>query len=273
MDNGRPRMMVWLDGEWKEEGEALVSCADSAFLRGEGVFETILGVGGRPFEWARHWARLQAGAQLFGLELPSCEEGQEVAGELLQRNGLVSRAERVRLRVTRTPEHLLFSAVAEVIPAEPERVRSGPFVRNERSALAGVKAISYGENSLALRWAKARGATEVLLANTRGEWCEGSWSNLFVVVEGEILTPPLASGCLPGVTRATVIELARSEGFAVREVEQGHSELAKAEEIFLTSSLRGVRPVAVLDDRPLSVGAITGRLAELLADAEHQAGR
>lgn len=272
MEDGGPRMMVWLDGEWKEEGEALVSCADAAFLRGEGVFETMLGIGGRPFEWASHWARLQVGAKLYGLALPSGEEGREVAGELLERNALVSGEERVRLRVTRTPAHLLFSAVVEVIPSEFERVRIGPFVRNERSALAGVKAISYGENSLALRWAKARGATEVLLANTLGEWCEGSWSNLFAVVEGEILTPPLASGCLPGVTRATVMALAQREGFAVREVVQGLSELAKAEEVFLTSSLRGVRPVVDLDGRSLSVGATTVRLSELLCDAERDAG-
>lgn len=272
LDNSHHRMMVWLDGEWKEEGAALVSCADRAFLRGEGIFETVLGLGGRPFGWAEHWSRLQAGAEAFGLALPSCEEGLGIACELLLRNGLTGTSERARLRVTRTPGHFLYTAVAEVIPAEPERVRIGRFVRNERSALVGLKAISYGENSLALAWGRSQGATEVLLPNTLGDWCEGTWSNVFAVVEGEVLTPPLTSGCLPGVTRGRVIELACSQGLAVREVAKSVAWLGEAGELFLTSSLRGVRPVEELDGRPLAVGRITAQLAQLLSEAELQAG-
>jgi branched-chain amino acid aminotransferase len=263
-------MMVWFDGEWKEEGEAAIGMNDGGFLRGEGVFETMLGLCGRVFALEEHWERFRKGAELFDLEVPGGKEAKEICNELLLRNGLTSPDDRVRVRVTRSEGHLLFTARAEKVSQEPIELVTSPFVRNERGALAGVKAISYGGNSLALQRAKAWGAAEALLANTRGEWCEGTWSNVFAVREGSLFTPPLTSGCLPGVTRSIVLELAREKGFPVVEEARPLAWLAEAEEIFLTSSLRGVMAVSTFEGRSLPVGEVTSQLTVALRKREIQ---
>ena len=264
----RSKKMVWLDGKWMKEAEARVSCADGGFLRGEGVFETMLALGGQPFAFSEHWSRLTQGADAFGLKVMSSQDAEAIAKELLVRNGLVGSQERVRLRVTRSPQHLLFTAAAVPQSVGLEKVLTSGFVRNERSPLSGLKAISYGENALALSWGQARGATEVILGNSRKEWCEGTWSNVFAVESGELWTPPLTSGCLPGVTRGIIIALAKKEGIVVREEARPLEWLQDVEELFLTSSLRGVRSVGELDGRELQRGACSQRFSQLLGSVE-----
>lgn len=127
-----------------------------------------------------------------------------------------------------------------------------PFVRNERSALAGLKTINYGENVIAQRLAREAGADEALFGNTLDCLCEGTWSNIFVYHEGGFLTPPLDSGCLPGVTRALVLELCRGLGITVREAVLSMDRLAEIEAAFLTSSLREIQVISFLNGRPLS---------------------
>lgn len=261
-------MMIWLNGEWKAEGEAAVAADDGAFLRGEGVFETMLALGGKVFELERHWKRLGEGCERFGIEVFEVSQGREICEELLARNGLTMADERVRVRVTRTPSHFLFTASEGKVYPEELVVVTSPFSRNEKSALAGLKAISYGENVLALAEGRARGAHEVLFANSKGNWCEGAWSNVFAVEGGRLLTPPLSSGCLPGVTRELVIELAREEGLEVVEGEISLERVVKADEIFLSSSLLGVGAVRQFDGHDLSEGPISRRLGALLARRE-----
>lgn len=105
--------------------------------------------------------------------------------------------------------------------------------------------------------AREAGATEAIFANGLGNLCEGSASNIFVVLDGEVLTPTLASGCLPGVTRELMIEW-----FKIKEAELRMSVLEVAEEIFLTSSTRGIHPVVRLDQRFLEVGSVTSDLRQ-----------
>jgi branched-chain amino acid aminotransferase len=119
-------------------------------------------------------------------------------------------------------------------------------VRNERSPIAGVKSTSYAENSYALRWAQSAGADEAVMANTRGDLCESTTANVFVGIDGELLTPPLSSGCLPGVTREILLD----QGIGV-ERDLPIRVLADADEVFLTNSLRGVLAVRVIDTRML----------------------
>ena len=118
------------------------------------------------------------------------------------------------------------------------------FPRNERSPLAGIKSTSYAENVLALAIARSLGADEAIFANTRGELCEGTGSNLFVVVGDEILTPPLSSGCLPGITRALALEWCDA-----REVAMPLSVLLEADEILLASSTRDLQTVDRINSR------------------------
>lgn len=261
--------MVWLNGDWKKELEAVVPVSDGGLLRGEGVFETMLAQGGRVFELERHWRRLKRGCEAFGLDLPEVQDFRKICEELLERNGEPSE-HRVRVRITRSAHSLLVTSRVSVGYPETLVLQRSPFLRNERSALSGLKAISYGENSLALAQGKRAGADEVLFTNTRGDWCEGAWSNVFAVEDGRLLTPPLTSGCLPGVTRELIIELAQEAGIELIEEARNLVSLAKVEELFLTSSLLGVGPVSQWDGASFSVGPVTAHLAKLLA---HREGR
>ncbi|MCC3771970.1 aminotransferase class IV, partial [Streptomyces sp. UNOC14_S4] len=138
-----------------------------------------------------------------------------------------------------------------------------PWTRNERSALAGLKSTSYAENVVALARAADRGATEALFANTVGELCEGTGSNVFVVLDGELHTPPLASGCLAGITRALVVEWT-----GARETTLPADVLDRADEIFLTSTLRDVQAVGAVDGRtlPTAPGPVTAEVAKIFQE-------
>ncbi len=118
--------------------------------------------------------------------------------------------------------------------------------RNERGAVAGLKTTSYAENVVALAEAKRRGATEAVLPNTQGHLCEGTGSNVFYVVDGDLRTPTLASGCLAGVTRDLVLEWC-----GAREVDEPLEVVERASEVFLTSTTRDVQGVSRWDDRDL----------------------
>jgi branched-chain amino acid aminotransferase len=122
-----------------------------------------------------------------------------------------------------------------------------PWTRNERGALSGLKTTSYAENVVALARAHDQGASEALFGNTVDRLCEGTGSNVFVVLDGEIHTPPLTSGCLAGITRALAVEWA-----GAHETDLPFDVLERADEIFLTSSLRDIQAVHRVDDRLLS---------------------
>ncbi|MYR55357.1 4-amino-4-deoxychorismate lyase, partial [Streptomyces sp. SID625] len=131
-----------------------------------------------------------------------------------------------------------------------------PFTRNERGALTGLKTTSYAENVVALARARAQDASEALFGNTVGQLCEGTGSNVFVVLGGELHTPPLASGCLAGVTRALVLDWT-----GARESDLPLDVLDRAEEVFLTSTLRDVQAVHRVDGRELpgTAGPVTAK--------------
>jgi branched-chain amino acid aminotransferase len=129
-------------------------------------------------------------------------------------------------------------------PDATTAVATVPWVRNDRSAVTGLKTISYAENVVALAYARKRGGSEAVFANTRGELCEGTGSNIFVVTDGELVTPPLESGCLAGISRALVLEWCDA-----REATLPMDVLEGAEEIFLASTTRDIQPVHRCDSR------------------------
>jgi branched-chain amino acid aminotransferase len=142
------------------------------------------------------------------------------------------------------------------------KVITVPWPRNERGALAGLKTTSYAENVLALAEAHLRGATEAIFANTVGHLCEGSGSNIFLVIDGRLVTPPLSAGCLAGITRALLIERC---GLVVNERDVPINALADADEAFLTSAVREVHPIRAVDDKALP--NCPGPLTKAAADA------
>jgi branched-chain amino acid aminotransferase len=264
---------VWVNGELLEPDEARVSVFDHGLTVGDGVFETCKVVDGTPFGLTRHLHRLAASAR--GMELPEPDLGlvRLAVAQTLDSAGDLPRG---RLRITYTAgvaplgsgrgdgRPSLVVAVARQSPWPPsERVAVVPWRRNEHGATTGVKTVSYAENVVALAYARRRGATEALFANTAGELCEGTGTNVFVVLDGRVATPPLSSGCLAGVTRALLLEWCD-----VEETRLPIDALAEADEVFLTSSTRDVQPVRAIDDRVLDEvpGPQTRLVAKIFAE-------
>ena len=261
--------IVWLNGRLLRASEARISPFDRGFLVGDGVFETLACRGGRVIAARRHWERLRASCETMDLAAPK----EEVFREALEVVARASELTDARLRVTLTRGEMgegTMLATATALTAWPalEKIRTVPWARNEHDALAGVKSTSYSGNARALAFAKAHDGGEAVFANTRGELCEGAGSNVFLVSDGVILTPPLSSGCLAGVTRALVIELCQQHGITLREHPLPMSALGGCDEIFITSSIRDVQAVGQTDDRvlPPAPDPVTRRLASLLRD-------
>ncbi len=268
-----PEVFVWVDGALSAEGEARISPFDHGLLTGDGVFETLRVYGGRPFAWTRHLERLSRSAAGMGLALPSGDVLREAAEAVLSANGLSEG--RLRVTVTGGPAPLgshRGEAAPTVIVAGSGMapwpgsvaVATVPWPRNEQGALAGLKTISYGENVRALAHAAELGAGEAVFANTRGGLCEGTGTNVFVVAGGRLRTPPASAGCLLGVTRALVLELAGDLGIDAGEADLPLSALVTADEAFLTSSTREVQAISAVDGAPLPAapGPVTAQLAE-----------
>jgi branched-chain amino acid aminotransferase len=266
---------VWVDGKVTEAGEAAVPALDHGMTVGDGVFETCKVVHGVPFALGRHLWRLARSAAVLALECPPEDVVRGAVADTLAAAGELPLG-RLRVTLTAGPGPLGSergsgpgTLVVAVTPAQPWPARIAvvtvPWTRNETSAVAGAKTTSYAENVVALRAAKARGAHEALLANTRGLLCEGTGSNVVVALDGELVTPSLASGCLAGITRELLLEWAGDEGLPVREGDLPMAVLATAEDVLLTSSTRDVQPVNVLDGRELRGGELGRAAAELFA--------
>ena len=160
----------------------------------------------------------------------------------------------------------LVVAYSAIDHAAPEtRVVTVPWTRNENGATAGLKTTSYAENVIALAHAREHGGTEAVFANTAGDLCEGTGSNVFYVVDGELRTPSLAAGCLAGITRERVLEWCGG-----REVDEPLAAVReRASEAFLVSTTRDVQAIARWDDRDLPAsGPVTKRCAETWAARE-----
>lgn len=260
---------VWVDGSLVDEGEARVSVFDHALLTGDGVFETLRVYSGVPFAIRRHLDRLRVSAAGLGLECPSDDTVVAAMAAVVEGNSL----SQGRLRVTLTggPAPLgsergasgpTLIVAGGTMPNWPDAadVAVVPWPRNERGALTGLKTVSYGENVVALAHAVAHGAGEAIFANTLGNLCEGTGSNVFLAVDGRLVTPPLSSGCLGGVTRQLLMEVVE-----VEEADLPVSALAKADEAFLTSSTREVQAIGSVDGGRLA--AIPGPLTKAAAHA------
>jgi branched-chain amino acid aminotransferase len=245
--------VVWIDGEVR--ADPAVSPLDHGFLVGDGVFETLKTVDGEPFALTRHLTRLARSAAGLGLTLPSDAVLRTAVSDVLA----VSAAHTGRLRITVTsgagplgsargedPPTLVVSHVATVPWPPSTRLATVPWPRNDRGATAGLKTTSYADNVVALRAAKEAGADEAVLPDTRGRICEGTGSNVFFVLNGHLTTPSLHTGCLAGITRDLVLEVAD-----VMVADAPMAMLGDVSEAFITSSTRDVQPVARIDGRDL----------------------
>lgn len=269
-------MRAWINGDLLPDATApAVSVTDHGLTVGDGVFEAVKVVGGRPFALDRHLERLHRSAR--GLGLPEVDEDAVRRGIAAVLEGEPHSLGRLRITVTGGPAPLgsgrgdaapTTVVVLDAMTAWPDTtsVATVPYPRNERGALAGLKTTSYAENVVALAAAHERGASEAIFANLAGHLCEGTGSNVFYVLDGELRTPTLASGCLAGVTRALVLEW-----YGGSEVDEPIEVLERASEVFLASTTRDVQAVARWDERELPApGPVTTAVREVWRRREHE---
>jgi branched-chain amino acid aminotransferase len=261
-------VIIWFNGALMPLEDASVSPLDHGLVVGDGVFETLRTYRGEPFAWTRHAARLQSSAEGLGLDAPDSDALRAAVDAVLAANDFA--AARIRITITggpappgskRAPVPATVIVVAFALePVAPHiDVMIVPWTRNEGGALAGLKTISYAENVRALAHVEAHGAQEAIFPNTQGNLCEATGSNVFLVVGGACITPPLSAGCLNGVTRQLLLEA----GLPIEERDVPVASLRNAEEAFVSSTTREVQPIASVDGVTLSAvpGPITARFA------------
>jgi branched-chain amino acid aminotransferase len=263
-------MRIWLNGTLQDD-QAVVSPLDHGLTTGDGVFETIKIVDGRPFAVTKHLERLVRSAVGLGLPEPDVAQVEQGIAAVVKADPDIAFG---RLRITYTGgvsplssdrgtsgPTIVVASQAVQRPGPTSAIVTVPWVRNERSAVAGLKTTSYAENVRALAYAKERGGSEAIFANTVGNLCEGTGSNIFCVYDGELVTPTLESGALAGVTRALVLAW-----FGAVERDVPLQRLHEADEIFLTSTTRDVQAISRVDDRDLTApGPITTEVARVFA--------
>jgi branched-chain amino acid aminotransferase len=269
---------VWVNGRLRGD-EPSLSALDHGLTVGDGAFETLKVVDGEPFAMTRHAQRLDR--SLMGLGLPAADHDRIADGvAAVLGGGEPISFGRLRYTVTAGVGPLgsdrtatdssgltyVVTAGEQARPPKSGAVVVVPWTRNERSATAGLKTTSYADNVIVLAYAKQRGGSEAILGNTRGELCEGTGSNVFVVLDGTIVTPPADSGALEGITRALAIEWCREDGLTVEERALPLEVLRTADEVFITSSTRDVLAVHAVDDREVPVGAVTARAVKIFAE-------
>ncbi|MGP0008256.1 MAG: aminotransferase class IV [Methylocella sp.] len=274
-------MRVWQDGRLLAPEDAHVAIADRGLLLGDGVFETMAVCHGRVFDLEAHLARLATGLGILGFA-QAVDSAKLRAGIAQYLASEEASSAVLRLTVTRgagprglappeSPHPMVFMTLAPMPPARETPVSlhiATVTRRNEHSPLSRIKALPYLDNVLALSEARAQGADDALMLNTRGTIACGTAANVFTIRDGRLETPPLRDGTLPGTMRALVLSLAAQAGLSPVEKSLDLSGLAEADHVFLTNSISRVIEARQCNDAPLQrrAGAALDRLRALIAE-------
>ena len=267
-------MIVYLNGDYVPAAEARISPLDRGFLFGDGIYEAIPSYAGRAVGLQLHLDRMRRGLAAISLSCPlSDQDWKQVARELSERNGggnlgiylHISRGNEGR-RLHRFPERLpptLFGMVLAIDPPPPTpdrhsqaglRVATAEDLRWDRCQ---IKSTALLGNLLHFQEGHAAGMNETILHNRAGELTEACFSNVFIVIDGEVATPPLDDQKLAGVTRHICLASLRAEGsIPVRERVVTLDEARRADEIWITNSARQIAPVVEMDGRPVGSGRV-----------------
>lgn len=280
---------VYLNGEFVESDKAGVSVFDHGVLYGDGVFEGIRAYGGRVFRLGEHIDRIFAAAKAIALEIPITKaELSAVVVATCKKNGLTDCY--IRLVITRGKGNLgispincekptVFCIAAGIKLYTDEQYEKGMSVitsvqRRNKATIVDpqIKSLNYLNNILAKIEANRAGAAEAIMLNHDGIVTEATGDNIFIVKNGEILTPPVYVGILDGITRRTVIEAAKKEGIPVRETEFTLFNVYNADECFLTGTAAEAIAVTSVDGRTIGSGVqgeVTKRILAAFRRAAH----
>lgn len=278
-------MKIFIDGKFYSEHDAKVSVFDHGFLYGDGVFEGIRAYHGRVFKLKEHVERLFYSAKALLLEIPMTPE--QISAAVINTCRVNKLRDcYVRLIVTRgigslglnprsckKPSIIVIAGKIQIYPAElyarGMEIVTVPTVRNLHSAVnPAVKSLNYLNNILAKIEANNAGVEEAIMLNAEGFVSECTADNLFIVKKGELFTPPLSAGALYGITRQTVIDLARQSGLKVTEPNLTRYDLFCADECFITGTGAEIMPVIKIDGRVIGSGK-PGLLTRKLVSEYH----
>ncbi len=268
-------MVVFLNGQFVPESQALIPVTDRGFMYGDGLFETMRVFNGRPFRMAQHLERMVRGANYLNIPMPCTpRELQQFAARLIEENQMPDAV----LRVTLTrgpgprgyspkqagPSTLVMSLhpVEPLDPVQPPRwsMVTSTFTLPANDPLASFKTLNKLLHIAARAQAEARDADEALLMNTNGEVTEASGANLFWIYRDKVCTPPTGRGALPGITRAVILEICQVLGLPTNKRVIKREALRNAEAIFLSQSALGMISIVSLDGEPVPHSPLVDRI-------------
>ena len=259
---------VWINGKFFDSDNAKVSVFDRGFLYGDGVFETMRSYAGVVFKLDEHLDRLYKSLSVVKIKLPYRKRQlKDAIYRSLQVNALKSAY--IRLTVTRgegrfsidykddfKPNVVIvakeFGEYPEDMYARGISAKVSKIRHNEYSPVSKIKSLNFLNYILARLDAKAQGFDEAILANTKGHITEGATTNIFLVKDEALMTPPPESGIIPGVTREVILKIARKLRLKIREREVSYKDLLNSDEVFLTNSLVEVLPVTRIDSKKIA---------------------
>lgn len=277
-------MLVFLNGQFVPEAQAVVPVNDRGFMYGDGLFETMRVVNGRPFRPAQHLERMARGADFLKIKSPfTAKELQDFAGQLIGKNKMPDAILRVVL--TRGPGKRGYApraggrpTVVMTLHPAPTPDQPGPWNLVTSSyripaadPLASFKTLNKLTHVMARMEAVEKGADEALLLNTNGEVAETASGNLFWVSRDRVCTVPTGRGALPGITRAVVLEICLTLGIETNQRAIKPGALRNAEGIFITQSASGIVPVTALDGEPVASSPLMDQIHRAYCEMLNQA--
>jgi branched-subunit amino acid aminotransferase/4-amino-4-deoxychorismate lyase len=263
MQNPKLKEIIFLNGKFISQKEAKLSVLTPGFLYGWGIFETMRAYQKKIVYFDTHLERIQNASKIMEIKFPyALKKLKKIIQTTLKINGFTDAYVRLTLSKSKKGTDTLIM-VKKYQPPSKQKYRKGfsayisSFRQDENSFLARVKTISRLLYELAYQEAKARGFDEAIMFNQRGYICEGSRSNLFFVKNNELFTPALTCGCLAGITRHVIFDLAKKAHLKLYEGKFTPQEVSGAEEAFLTNSLIGVMPLTLINKQSIGTGKIT----------------
>jgi branched-subunit amino acid aminotransferase/4-amino-4-deoxychorismate lyase len=211
-----------------------------SFIRGDGLFETILGLDEKIIAWQRHYERLAKSAEKLLIAIPAKIDIEVGINQLL--NGVIGKS-RIRVAALADGNWMVVVEAVENSDKLPSLIKMNQVI-NSNSPLSGVKSISYGQSMLAVRTAQARGYSDGVYLNQNGDVVETGSANIIILKDGKFITPAIETGCLPGITRQILIK-----DFAVTEGLFTWDQLLESDGVFLCSSIRLLTPVSKVEDK------------------------
>lgn len=268
-----------IDGKALPVRQAVIPIFDNALFYADGLFETFLAVGDRAVFLDDHLERLEKGARLININIPvSRKKLSRWISDALELNSATIKKVRVTLTAgdsrfwsgRKQKPRLLIIVTEHRLPKDPFRLTVSPFTVDERSPFRHIKTLSFVLEMSSRKLAYADGYDDAILLNHKGNVAETSSASLFWVKNNELFTPPLSSGCLEGMTRRHILALASDAGIKAGEKNTDLKGLLKADEIFISSSIKLILPVThIFHDKigyDFTAGKVTAQFQRLLRD-------